>query len=164
MELNSGRIKLVLILLYLTGILLALHIYSGQTTEIPIHFDAAGQPDGWASPTEFFLIQSAIFTFLLILFLGIARLTDSLNIDYFNIPNKNYWKLDENQQTARELTGYFLYLTGALTFGFLITLNFFLYIIKPQNGSYFWLLLIIYLVLLIIMILKMYRMFSPGKT
>lgn len=59
--------------------------------EVPLHFNAAGQPDSWGSRASLLILNSVLLAMNATLFLGLPWLTKRLPDDLINIPQKEYW-------------------------------------------------------------------------
>ena len=85
--------------------------------EIPVHFGAGGEADGWGSRTELTVVFAAI-TAGLALFMGwMARWASTMPWSMVNIPyrDKEFWQLPENDARGRARLRDDMFLTGAWT-------------------------------------------------
>jgi hypothetical protein len=80
--------KTFILLLSVTGILLALHFNSMMPATIATHFDARGLPNGWMPKEGLLWMNFALFSTLGALFAFFP-------VRLMNLPNKSYWLAPE---------------------------------------------------------------------
>ena len=91
--------------------------------QVAIHFGGGGLPDSWASKefhAAIFLVLEAPF---FLLFFFASRLTLGVPSKFLNIPNKDYWLQEENQQRFQKKFGYFMAEFGVAIFIFFFCIN-----------------------------------------
>jgi hypothetical protein len=97
--------------------------YLGE--RIAVHFDAAGRPNGWASPSALIRDVSLVSAFLASIFLG-AGLLQAVPAEWFNVPCERYWLAPERRSGSiafmRDWIRWCVVLTMALFVGVLALL------------------------------------------
>jgi len=100
---------------FLLAILFNLSSYFLLPDGVAIHFGRGGMPDSWLSKGSHVLISAGIFILLYAGFVISPHLPKGVQTKYINLPNANYWLLDENREEAlRKLAGY-MYSFGIAT-------------------------------------------------
>ncbi len=82
------------------------------------HFGAGGQPDGWSSKTELFVVYGVVAVVTVAPFLLLPLLLRRIPDNLINLPRKDYWLAPERrEETFRVITVYLLWLgNGTLMF------------------------------------------------
>lgn len=75
------------------------------------HFGPGGQPDGWSSKTELFVVYGVVIVVTVAPFLLLPLLLRRIPDQYFNLPHKAYWLAPERrEETVRIISAYLLWL------------------------------------------------------
>ncbi|MGD2116295.1 MAG: DUF1648 domain-containing protein [Acidobacteriota bacterium] len=75
------------------------------------HFGAGGQPDGWSSKTELFVVYGVVILVTVTPFLLLPWLLPKIPDDLINMPKKDYWLAPERrEETFRIITVYLLWM------------------------------------------------------
>jgi uncharacterized membrane protein len=93
--------RIVYLLLLIIGLLQIAHIYPELPARVASHFDANGNPNGWA-PKEGFLILTFMIVGIpaVILFAG-PNLAKIKRPERINLPNKDYWLAPEHAEETQ---------------------------------------------------------------
>ncbi len=78
-------------------------LYPELPARVPIHFNAAGVPDGWTDRANFLALQIGLTLFLLGLGFGSAMLVRVLPAQLINLPYRDFW-LAPDRRVATEQT------------------------------------------------------------
>ncbi len=79
------------------------HAWSGLQGLPPYlatHFDGAGTPNGWMSPTFFSWFMAGMWTIMTLAFWGPRFLLPRISTQWFNLPHKEYWLAPERREAA----------------------------------------------------------------
>ncbi|MEM7455882.1 MAG: DUF1648 domain-containing protein [Planctomycetota bacterium] len=83
--------------------------------EVPIHFDAAGDPDGWSSRSALIGLNIGLHVFSLLCLPAVGYFSRFLPDSLINMPNKEYWLAGDRREETYRVMDSLLLLTGALT-------------------------------------------------
>jgi len=89
--------------------------YNRLPARMASHFDAQGQPDGWATKQEFVGAMAAAFGILLITMAPILLLIRYAPKSLFNLPRKDFWLAAERESETRRAIAGWLYWFTAVT-------------------------------------------------
>lgn len=110
-------------LLLLTAASLAFFIYFGQwfPPTMAVHFNAAGDPDGWMDRVKFIVIGTSM-CFMLPPFLVacVGVLPRVLPVSMINLPNREYWLSSERREASLSRITYLALWLGCLVQAFLL--------------------------------------------
>jgi uncharacterized membrane protein len=108
---------------------------------IAVHFDAGGQPNGWATPIGLLSDVMLISAIAGLIFAG-AGLLEAIPTKWLNVPNRRHWLAPERAAESvafiRDWTRWFLVVTMAflaIVFGLLLSAN--LQIPPKMSGAVF---------------------------
>lgn len=83
-------------------------VYGTLPEVVASHFDAYGNPNGWASKQAFFVFAIVISVIPAVLVFVVPAIIKALPVDLINLPNKRYWLSPErSDQTLEFLTSHF---------------------------------------------------------
>ena len=83
--------------------------------EVPVHFDAAGDPDGWSSRTSLVVLNVILHLFCLLCLPLAGYASRYLPESLINMPNKEYWLSAEKRNETFRVIDSLLVFTSALT-------------------------------------------------
>ncbi len=92
--------RFIILLLVVLALLQVVHYAPLLPQQVATHFNAAGQPDGWSSASEFLLTNLLLFGGMTVLFLGVTGLAKKLPNEWINMPHKDYWLAPERRNTT----------------------------------------------------------------
>lgn len=90
------------------GIALTLVLPYFLPEQVAIHFNIAGEPDGWASKWTNALFFCGMFLFLNLVYGGLPSLLKKIPIGLINIPNRDYWFAPARKESSLKTVGAFL--------------------------------------------------------
>lgn len=122
----TSRVSVPLaLLLILTAGALAFFIYYGQwfPPTLAVHFDSAGQPDGWMDRVKFIVIGTSV-CFILPPFLVacVGVLPRVLPLRLLNLPNRDYWLAPERVEASLNRLTYLGLWLGCIVQAFLLAI------------------------------------------
>ncbi len=146
-----------------------LYFYPALPERVAIHFNALGQPDGWAPKHVSLWVSVVLLLFLAATFQFLLFYFPKKPEDLINIPNKNYWLSAENRTfTIRKVRNYLNWIAN-LTVLFLCGV---FYLTLEANyyqtfklGKVFWILFGLYLLAFIFLTAEIMIFFfrTPRK-
>lgn len=77
--------------------------YPQLPERVASHFNAAGQPDGWTSKSEFAWQWAAVLGMLSFTFAMTIFITSVAPVRSFNLPNRDYWLAPERVTATRRM-------------------------------------------------------------
>ncbi len=98
---NLPRIIFIATLLLCLG--QAAHYYPQLPDRVASHFNAAGQPDAWATKDFFMKVYLSAAGLITILFSGIGFILRRTPTSLINLPNKDYWLSPEREQDTIDI-------------------------------------------------------------
>lgn len=137
------RLALFALVALLLVIVLQVAYYAPRLPDtVASHFGAGGQPDGWSSKTELFVVYGVVIVVTIGPLLLLPSLLRRIPDDLFNLPKKDYWLAPERrEETIRMISTYLLWMgVGTLMFlahvmGVTMATNL---EPEPQLGDTFW--------------------------
>ena len=113
----------VLLVVFVANLILMAVSLTILPDQVAIHFGGGGLPDSWASK-EF---NAAIFLVLevpfFLLFYFSSSMTLGVSKKFLNVPNKDYWLLEENKALFQKKFGRFMAEFGVAIFLFFLCIN-----------------------------------------
>lgn len=94
---RTKNMKKVMAIIFFANIVLVVAMLSVLPKTVAVHFVSGGQPDSWMPRNGFTLFLLAIELPLFLFFLAAPALFTKTSLRWTNIPNKNYWKKEENK-------------------------------------------------------------------
>lgn len=88
-----------IILYFLIGVFLAqaVYYYPNLPEMMASHFNGAGEPDGWMSKRNFFLLEGVILLVIILEFTLLPWLIGKMPDSMINMPNKQFWFAEERR-------------------------------------------------------------------
>ena len=99
------------------------------------HFGPNGQPDGWMARDAFLGTYIAIQLAVPALLLGIAKFARVLPVEFFNMPNREYWLAEcRKEETFRYNEGILIWIAGLTSLFLCVVLWFVIDANQKQQG------------------------------
>lgn len=89
--------------------------YGTLPDRVAIHFNLAGNPDAWASKTNYLILGVVVIGLMWLLFASIPALLKRAPADTINIPDKDYWLAPENIDEFHDIFQGYMFFFGGLT-------------------------------------------------
>lgn len=151
----------------LAGLALTFALTFFLTPIVAIHFNLAGEPDGWASKWTNAALFAGLFLFINILYGGLPWLLRKIPVAFINIPNREYWFAPERKEESLARVGAFLSELAVFTNIFFIGIELILFYAnrmnKPAPSIAFFSLLAGILVFIILWVVHLIRAFRLPK-
>ena len=146
-----------------------LSYYPALPEQVAVHFNAAGEADGWASKPGLVAIYLGTFPVLAAMFVGIAWGLRKLPASMINLPNKDYWLAPERREATLAFLASWLLWMGNATLLFLVVVLHLTLLAnlqpEPKLPDTFWPAFIGYLGFVAVWIVRLYRRFrKPART
>lgn len=77
--------------------------YTKLPDRVALHFNGAGEPDGWGSKGSMITCQLVLYIFMGLLFGGIRFLVPIIPDSLVNMPNKEYWLAPERRDNTHRI-------------------------------------------------------------
>ncbi len=106
-----------IILYFLIGVFLAqaVYYYPNLPEVMASHFNGAGEPDGWMSKRNFFLLEGVILLLIVFEFALLPYLIGKMPLPLINMPNKEFWFAGESRaETLSVIRSYFEWFSVSL--------------------------------------------------
>ena len=121
MRLDRAPVTVLLILVALAAIQ-AIHYYPALPNELVVHFNAAGEPNGWSQKGSFMLTYAITEAMVVVLGVGLAFLIERVPPSLVNIPHRQYWLAPERRKETAEFLANQLMWIEAATLLFLMAI------------------------------------------
>jgi uncharacterized membrane protein len=159
------------LLLVLSAGSLAFFIYYGQwfPPQMAIHFNWAGEPDGWVDRVKFIVIGTSLcFMVPPLLVACVGVMPRVLPASMVNLPHRDYWLAPERRELTLGRLMFFALWLGVIVQGFLFAVFIFLARANPAEGPVHLsqshvVLAVVFLVLLAAWGLKLTRAFQRSR-
>lgn len=131
------------------------------------HFGPSGEPDGWASKTELFVVYGVVLVVTVGPFLLLPQLLRRIPEEFINLPRKEYWLAPERREETFRTIGVHLLWLGNGTLAFLshvmgramaVNLE-----PEPRLGGGFWWSLGLYVTFVTVWLVVFVRRFYRGE-
>lgn len=137
--------------------------YPSLPETMATHFDAAGNPDGWLSKTNFVIFEFFLMLIVVGQFALIPLLVEKMPHSLVNIPNKNYWLAEERRaETFGFIRKYFEWFAVVLLLMF-IAINQLVFQAnidqKNLSGNLAWLIVAAFLLFTVVWLIGLMRKF-----
>ena len=154
-----------IILYFLVGIFFAqaVYYYPILPETMASHFNGFGEPDGWMSKQNFFLLEGVILLIIIFEFTLLPYLIGKMPMILINMPNKEFWFAEERRaETLSVIRIYFEWFSISLATLF-ISVNQLVFranltrTILPATET--WLILGAFLIFMVVWLIKFVRQF-----
>ena len=157
--------RIILLLSGMSGIVLAIVLFSGSPEHVAIHFNATGQPDGWASREMNLALWVIVHLFLTGMFYTMPMALDKTPDCYISLPNRDYWLAPERRSMTITLFAHYMYVFGSAMNMFFIAIGYLVFQANMQppyalNNAIMYGLLGVFLLFTIIWLMLFYRRFN----
>lgn len=117
---DSRLPKLLFVVLALFAAVYFSSLYAKLPEVVASHFDAYGNPNGWASKQSFLVFFIGVSVIPAVLVFGVPAIIKGIPIDLINLPNKRYWLSPERSaQTLDFLASRFAWF-GCAVYGLML--------------------------------------------
>lgn len=117
---DSRLPKLLFALLALFAAVYFSSVYAKLPEVVASHFDANGNPNGWASKQSFLVFFIGVSVIPAVLVFVVPAIIKALPVDLINLPNRRYWLSPERvDQTLEFLTSRFAWF-GCAVYGLML--------------------------------------------
>lgn len=154
----------------LAGLALTLALTFFLPEQVAIHFNFAGEPDGWASKWLNTLLFGGMFLFLNLFYAGIPLLLKRTPVSFINIPNREYWFAPARKEMALAKLALFLSELAFFTNFFLAGIELILFYAnrtgKPAPAIALFTLvgaLFVFIIFWIIHLIRAFKLPKPGE-
>ena len=108
---------------YFLAALHFINLYPSLPPSIPVHFNAAGEPDGWKSAAAFAKLHWCFIFLMSGIFVVLAQIIKKLPRRSIRIPNREYWMAEERATETVERLVDTLAFMGVIAGGFVIVVD-----------------------------------------
>ncbi len=155
--------RIILYFLISVFIAQAVYYYPNLPETMASHFNASGEPDGWMSKRNFFLLEGVILMLIVFEFTLLPYLIGKMPLTLINMPNKEFWFAEERRAaTLAVIGGYFEWFAVSLCALFIaVNQMVFRANINRENlpSAEMWLILGAFIVFVVIWMIKFMRHF-----
>jgi uncharacterized membrane protein len=115
-----GTLQRIVFLLIAFAVVQSGYYYPQLPETVATHFNSAGEPNGWASKTSFFLLYIGMLAIVAGVFLVLPARLASIPLWMVNLPNKKYWLAPARSKESIEIIRREMLVLGCATLIFLI--------------------------------------------
>ncbi len=156
--------RFFILLLVVLALLQAVHYAPLLPEQVATHFNAAGQPDGWSSGSEYLVTNLLLCGGMAALFLLLTGVMKKLPNEWINMPHKDYWLAPERRDATLSALQKQMEWLGAATLTLLVGITQLTIEAnlssRPLDNQIFWLLFGSYMIYAIVWAVRLVRGFK----
>lgn len=160
-------LRMILILTLMIPFIQFSIYFDSLPDKVASHFNSSGYADGYMSKGSFLFLMGGITLFVGGLFVGLSFFLKKLPLSLLNVPNKDYWFVEDRKDKSLELTEIIFSLMGIATMLFFITISQLTisYNLQPHPKPLekFWIFLVAFLTIIFSLVGYMYYRFRKPK-
>ncbi len=156
--------RFFILVLVVLALLQAVHYAPLLPEQVATHFNAAGQPDGWSSSSEYLVTNLLLCGGMAALFLLVTSLMKKLPNEWINMPHKDYWLAPERRDATLSALQKQMEWLGAATLALLVGITQLTIEANlssgPLDNQIFWLLFGSYMIYAVVWAVRLVRGFK----
>jgi uncharacterized membrane protein len=111
------------IMIFILNLILAAVAWIASPSHVAIHFGAGGEANGWAPAFINALLMAGMNVMIFLTFYFLPHMLRRMSPDWINLPNKEYWLLEENRGRMESMFTVSMYQFGTATLLFLFLVS-----------------------------------------